>query len=290
MTNEWVLTQSGGMKNFRFGLVSGFARTADEWTGLARQAERNGFSTLLMPDGAPMMATLPALAAAATATTDLHVGSFVLAAPFRPVNQIVQEAGTMALLTGDRFELGLGAGRPGAEADAEVFGLPYGTPRERIERIGEVIDALAKPVDGLYGGTGTTPRVLVAGGGPRMLAFAAAKADTIAFGIPPLTDDAGLAERVRTVRDAAGERFDRLELCGSVQVVGDDAPEWLAGRMGVSLADLRAAGSVVALSGTPRQMADVLERRRDELGISYVTVPSPFVETFAPVVELLKGR
>ncbi|MCQ0020543.1 hypothetical protein [Actinomadura madurae] len=52
-----------------------------------------------------------------------------------------------------------------------------------------------------------------------------------------------------------------------------------------------ATSDVIAkLSGTPREMADTLARRRDELGVSYVSVSSAFVEEFAPVVELLAGR
>jgi hypothetical protein len=37
-------------------------------------------------------------------------------------------------------------------------------------------------------------------------------------------------------------------------------------------------------------MADELHRRRDSLGISYLTVPAEAMERFAPVVERLAGR
>ena len=57
-----------------------------------------------------------------------------------------------------------------------------------------------------------------------MLELAARRADTVAFGVPPLTGDDGLAELVGTVRKAAGERFDDVELCTSVHVVGDEPP------------------------------------------------------------------
>ena len=36
-------------------------------------------------------------------------------------------------------------------------------------------------------------------------------------------------------------------------------------------------------------MADTLRRRRDELGVSYLTVPAQSVEAFAPVVAELAG-
>jgi hypothetical protein len=60
--------------------------------------------------------------------------------------------------------------------------------------------------------------------------------------------------------------------------------------MGVDPAAMAKSGAIAMLSGTPREMADTLARRRDELGVSYVSVSSPFMEEFAPVVELLAGR
>jgi hypothetical protein len=37
-------------------------------------------------------------------------------------------------------------------------------------------------------------------------------------------------------------------------------------------------------------MADELRRRRDAIGVSYVSVNAAFCEQLAPVVELLAGR
>jgi hypothetical protein len=37
-------------------------------------------------------------------------------------------------------------------------------------------------------------------------------------------------------------------------------------------------------------MADTLRRRRDTLGLSYLTVPIQSAKTFAPVVEMLHGN
>ena len=37
-------------------------------------------------------------------------------------------------------------------------------------------------------------------------------------------------------------------------------------------------------------MADELERRRDALGISYLSVNAAFLEPFSPVIELLAER
>ena len=60
--------------------------------------------------------------------------------------------------------------------------------------------------------------------------------------------------------------------------------------MGTDIATLIARDSLRILRGTPRQMADELLRRRDDLGISYSSVKAEFLKEFAPVIELLDGR
>ena len=56
------------------------------------------------------------------------------------------------------------------------------------------------------------------------------------------------------------------------------------------MAELIARDSLQILRGTPRQMADELQRRRDTVGTSYVSANAAFAEQLAPVVELLAGR
>ena len=41
---------------------------------------------------------------------------------------------------------------------------------------------------------------------------------------------------------------------------------------------------------TSTDMVDELQRRRDQLGVSYISVNAAFVEQFAPVVDRLAGR
>ena len=53
---------------------------------------------------------------------------------------------------------------------------------------------------------------------------------------------------------------------------------------------LDVSDTLALLGGTPRQMADELQRRRDALGVSYFAVSEAFAEPFAPVAELLVGR
>jgi len=49
-------------------------------------------------------------------------------------------------------------------------------------------------------------------------------------------------------------------------------------------------GSPYALHGTRTRLRDVLERRRDRLGISFYAIPQPAMESMAPLVEDLAGR
>jgi hypothetical protein len=50
-----------------------------------------------------------------------------------------------------------------------------------------------------------------------------------------------------------------------------------------------AGGGIAILPGTVDQMVDTLQRRRDTMGISYVTVSGAYLDQFATVVERLAG-
>ncbi|WP_336213745.1 LLM class flavin-dependent oxidoreductase [Nonomuraea sp. LPB2021202275-12-8] len=257
---------------FRFGAVAGQAPDAGSWTGLARRAESLGYDTLLVPDTLGTFSPFAAAAAAATATTTLRVGTYVLSAPFRTPEAVAWEAATLRTLTGGRFELGIGAGRPHAEAEATRLGADYGTPGERIDRLARTLDA----VEGVP--------ILVAAAGPKLLRLAAARAGTVALGLPPNGTEEQLAAKLDELYELAGDRYDELELNINLAAVGEEPPAWLVSRYGP--VDGTAIG---VLSGTVEQMAETLTRRRDKLGVSYISVNAAFMEQFAPVVERLAG-
>jgi probable F420-dependent oxidoreductase len=266
---------------FRFGLTAAVASDLPTWTVTARRVESLGYSTLLMPDTTRTPAPLPALAAAAAATTALRVGTWVLSDPLRNPRQLAWEATTLQQLCGGRFELGIGAGRPDARFDCDDLGVPFGSPGERIERLSGTLSLLRERLPDTV--------ILVAAAGPRLLTLAAQKADTVAFGWPPTTDVAAARERIDLVRSSAPERADDIELAAGLIAVGYGDQPWLS-RIGIDARTLAAAGAVTVLPGGPRQMADELQRRRDALGISYVTVPATCAEDFAPVVAELANR
>src|SRR5437879_12528521 len=96
---------------FRFGVSVHGSKSRAEWIGLARQAEESGYSTLLLPDHlGDQLSPIPALVAAADATSMLRVGSLVFDNDFRHPAMLAREAATLDVLSEGRLELGLGAG------------------------------------------------------------------------------------------------------------------------------------------------------------------------------------
>jgi alkanesulfonate monooxygenase SsuD/methylene tetrahydromethanopterin reductase-like flavin-dependent oxidoreductase (luciferase family) len=205
----------------------------------------------------------------------------VLASPLRPPRAAAWEGHSISVLTDGRFDFGIGTGRPDAQRFAEALGRPWGSAGERLREVAESIEHLRE-----LDGDRHTP-VLVAAGGPKALALAARTADIVTLAAPPLSDRDHHAGMVARLRDAAGERD--IEIAMNLFVVGDEIPPWTQHFIGADHATLVAHDSQTLLRGTPAEMADELQRRRDAYGVSYVSVNGAFLEQFAPVVELLAG-
>jgi alkanesulfonate monooxygenase SsuD/methylene tetrahydromethanopterin reductase-like flavin-dependent oxidoreductase (luciferase family) len=274
---------------FRFGVVATPQATGEDisgdWQRQAQRAEELGYRSVLMPDGMQLLSPVPALAFAAAATTALRVGTFVLASPLRPAALTAWEAHSMSVLTGGRFEFGIGTGHPGNIRQAvDVIGMPETTAAQRLDQVERSIDRLRE-----LDGERRTP-VLMAVSGRRALAVAAAKADIVTIAIGSLGSRADMARLAGELRAAAGPRASALELLLNVFVIGDEAPAWMERFLGADTSALIAHDSLAMLRGSARDMADELQRRRDALGTSYVAVNGAFIEQFAPVVEMLAGR
>jgi alkanesulfonate monooxygenase SsuD/methylene tetrahydromethanopterin reductase-like flavin-dependent oxidoreductase (luciferase family) len=263
-------------KPFRFA-VQANPQDFAQWLATARRAEELGYATLLMADGMQLPSPMPSLALAAGATTSIHVGTFVLASPLRPPR--------LSALTGGRFELGIGTGRPEVVSQSvQLAGQPETTGGQRLALAEQTIDALRE-----LDGDRHTP-VLMAAAGPRARAVAAAKADIITVAAGPLTGRDVAARLTGEIRSMAGPRGDAIEFISPIFVVGDEAPPWMQRFLQADFAAMVAADSLFILRGSPQQMADELRRRRDQIGVSYVSVNTAFTEQFAPVVELLAGK
>jgi probable F420-dependent oxidoreductase len=183
-------------RGFRFGVQASRAASAREWADLARRAEANGYDVLTMPDHfTDQLAPVPALMAAADATTDLRVGALVFDNDYKHPVVLAKELATIDLLSDGRLEIGLGAGW--MISDYEEAGIPYDSPKVRIDRFVEGLrvikgtmaegrfsfsgehyrvtdyDGLPKPVQR------PCPPVLIGGGGKRVLSIAAREADIV---------------------------------------------------------------------------------------------------------------
>jgi probable F420-dependent oxidoreductase len=293
---------------FRFGVVAAFGRSGDEWATKARRIESLGYSSASMPDGVSFpLAPLPALAMAAAATRSLHVGTYVLANDLRHPVMLAKDVATLHMLSGGRFELGIGAGRPGADDDLRMLGLHFESGAVRVSRLAESVTLLKRL---LAGETVTTsgghynvhganigqapnqrrPPLLIAGAGRQMLALAGREADIVALGVPPTATADVVAERIGWLREGAGDRFEQIELNINLMAVGDRVPQHIAQQMKQDAASLANAGAVSALVGSVDEMCEALQRTRDMLGFSYVMVSDELMDNLAPVVERMSGK
>jgi probable F420-dependent oxidoreductase len=294
---------------FRFGVVAAQARSGEEWAEKARRVESMGYATLLTPDGLQYtLAPLPALTAAAMVTRTLRVGTYVIANDYRNPVLLAKEVATVDVLSGGRFELGLGVGRPAAAEDNRMLGIPFDSGAVRVARLAESLALLKALLSGQPAtATGShyavanaeisprpvqqpRPPILVAAGQRKLLELAGREADIIALGIPPSEPEAGVAERIAWIREAAGSRFDQLELNLNLMAVGQQVPRYIASQMGLTAESLARSGALAALTGTTDEMVETLQRRREKLGISYLVVGDELMEGLAPVVERLAGR
>ncbi|MFD6445795.1 TIGR03621 family F420-dependent LLM class oxidoreductase [Promicromonospora sp. NPDC060204] len=306
---------------FRFGVVASQAPTGAAWLDHARHIERLGFDTLVTPDSiAHGLSVLPMLAAAATATTRLHLGTYVLANDFRHPVLVAKDATTLAVLSDGRFELGIGAGHPGTGPDNAMLGRTFDQPGVRVSRLAESVGIIRRLLDGETVTTtgehytttdahvvpyGTQPHhvpLLIGAGGTRMLTLAGQHADTVALGIPLDADADTAAKLIERVRDAERSRPvpapagasaasptpAPVELNVNLMAVGDAVPRYLADRIDPTA--LAASGALSVVTGLPQDMADQLRDRRERLGISYLVVSEELVDAFTPVLRILAGE
>jgi probable F420-dependent oxidoreductase len=309
-------------KAFRFGVQcpSPPDSRRDAWPELARTCEGLGYSTLTVADHFDdQLAPVPALMAAADATTSLRVGALVLCTDFTHPVVIAKEAATIDVLSGGRFELGLGAGW--MTSDYELTGIAFDPAGTRIERMGEaltIIDQLWSDTPCTFTGKHFTvtaldgrpkplqrprPPILVGGGGMRVLSLAARSADIVGLNVdlrrgvideragPNATDEA-TAEKLAWIRDAAGARFDELELHVRVHLAAVTNDRWeMARTLGPAfgLSPEQALRSPHALAGSVEQIVDDLVEQRERWGISYIGLGVDALHSLAPVVAKLAG-
>ncbi|MGQ0433591.1 MAG: TIGR03621 family F420-dependent LLM class oxidoreductase [Microthrixaceae bacterium] len=305
-------------RRFRFGIQLSSAPGGAEWGALARKAEDLGYSTLFLPDHfGDQLAPLPAMMAAADATTELRVGALVFDNDYKHPVVLAKELATVDVLSGGRVEVGLGAGW--MKSDYDQSGIPMEAPGVRVSRMEEGIAVIkgcfgAGPFsykgehyeisgyDGHPKPIQSPPPFLIGGGAKRVLSIAAREAEIV--GINPSIHsgqvDAAAAQngvvaetdqKLAWVREAAGDRYDDLELnlLMFASIVTDDrrgTAEMMAPLFGLPPEELETYPH--ACIGTIEQIADDLRARRDRWDTSYIVFQGDAIETLAPVVAALR--
>ena len=304
---------------FRFGVQSRSAGPRGPWLETVRRVEALGYDTLMWPDHFVRgFEPVAAMAAAAIATERLRLSGFVFDNDFRHPVVLAMSAGSIDILSDGRLELGIGAGWLKEEYD--LSGIPFDPPGVRIARLEEAVHLLKLllsgertsfagefyTVDGLQIPPAPVqkpwPPLVIGGGSPKILGLAAREADIVGITTRALPDGskdaadmtaAATARKIDWVREAAGDRFARIELntiCPTVEITDDRAAaaERIAADLPVSAAEV--LDSPAVLLGTVDQIVATLEERRERYGFSYIVILEPAMEAFAPVVARLAGR
>jgi probable F420-dependent oxidoreductase len=313
------------MAGLRFGVVSESVHDGRAWLDFARQVEDGGVNVLMLRDhfsaGAfgQQLAPFSGLAAAAAVTTQLRLGTIVLSNDFRHPAIMAHEAATLHLVSGGRFELGLGAGWYQPEYDAA--GIAFDAAGQRITRLDESLTI----VKGLLAGTPvhyqgdfyridgldldvlptprpSSPRLLVGAGGRRMLRLAARHADIVGVLPAPIqnsTDSdnpidrlpAAFDAKLGVIREAAGDRFENIEINAFGTFVITDKrraeTQELILQRGWTGIDVEAVWQMPTIFiGSLDQIRADLHARRERFGLSYLIVGE---DSLPSLVKIIAG-
>ena len=317
------------MKPFRFLADPGDAADGPSVAEAARRAEAMGYSTLVYSDHLMIpFGFVPLLTWAAAATERIRVMAFVANNDLRHPAVLAQDLASLDVLSGGRLDVGIGAGWNRPEYDA--IGIPFDGVGARVARLGEALTVLKGCfADGAFSFAGEHyaiadhdgqpkpvqrphPPIFIGGGGRRVLTLAAREADIISLAPRTLTAGAGelvrsdprsitvaaTEEKIAWVREAAGDRFEALELniypTGTAPVVTDqprkvaaDLLDKVRARTGIEMDVDDWLASPNVFIGSVEGLTQKLVELRERLGISSVMVGD--LDTLAPVVERLAG-
>jgi probable F420-dependent oxidoreductase len=312
------------MKPFQFLADAFEATSARELGERARAAEAMGVTTFVLPDHlVPQLAPIPYLATVAALTERMRISAFVHNNDLRHPAVLAQELATLDVLSHGRLDVAIGAGWN--EPEYRAIGIPFDPIGVRQARLAEAIavlkgcfgegpfsfsgdhytitdyDAYPKPVQEPH------PPLFIGGGGRRTLELAAREADIVGLAPRILSGQradatsitwAATEEKIGWVRDAAGDRFERLafnvypsqwpitvtdDLRGEARKVIDRMRE----RTGQELTEQDVIDSPHIFIGSVDRFVEKFSELRERLGISSFLVGS--LDELGPVVERLAG-
>ena len=308
---------------FRLGITLLGAASRQQWIAKVKKVEDLGYSVLQVPDHlGNQFSPFLALMAAAEASRTLRLGTLVLDINYRQPALLAKEVATLDLLSEGRFELGLGAGWIARES--QMTGIPFDPAGQRVSRLEEAVQVLT----GLFANGPMTfagrsyslngfevfpkpsqhphPPLLLSGGGKRMLSIAGRFADIITLN-PPVAPDGNsidmaeataeaTAQQIAWIREAAGDRFARLEIgnfvIGGVRTQREQQldPRIAATFRSRTTGEQQSPQGIYTLVGSVDQICEQVLSNRERFGISYISVLEQDLETFAPVVARLSGK
>ncbi|WP_020498025.1 LLM class flavin-dependent oxidoreductase [Sciscionella marina] len=279
-------------------------------TELAKRSEDEGFRALVVGDH-PGLTSSPfvTLAAAATATSTLRLGTSVLNAGIREPLLLASDVATLDRISEGRAELGLGAGHTPAEW--EMLGRVRPGPAERIAHLLRVAEETSALLAGetvpVTGAVLPEPRpvqdripLLLGGGNPALLRWAGAHADAVGLaGLGRTLPDghrhtapwseAQLRRHTGLVRAGAGEAaLPVLEALVQHLEITEDAEtalNRLAEQLSVAPRDLRAVPYV--LVGTVAQIVEELRGHAERFGITRFAIREEFHEAGSRILAEL---
>jgi len=299
------------------------------WREELRQLEDTGFSAIAVADHFTQGQTIEpvvAMCAAAALTKRLRVVCTVFGNDYRHPVLLHRSMANLDVLSEGRVEVGLGAGW--MRSDYEAAGIAYDPPGVRISRLREAariikglfgegpfsfsgehykitgLDGLPKPVQK------PRPPLMIGGGGRRVLSVAGEEADIVGITVTSTPTGEisperiaremsaeGIAEKIGWVRaaaEAAGRSFADLEIqLGVVCTLTKSAEqtrsavEAIAKTYGADPAQVERSPAV--LVGTVEQCLETLQKRRERLGISYISFLFSEPAAVAPLVARAAG-
>lgn len=292
----------------------------------ARTAESVGFTHVAIHDHLePQLAPIPVLTAVAMATDRLRLCPLVLNNDLRHPAVLAQDLATLDLISAGRLVVGIGAGWN--EPEYLAAGITFDPAGTRIDRMMEAVAVLRGlfaegpftfqgrhySIEELDGqpkpAQRPNPPFLIGGTRERVLRVAAREADIVGLDLrqdrASLSDafPARMDERVGWVRDAAGPRFEQLDL-SVLRLLGEVTitPEPLRAaaevarryetRTGLTIAPEDVLESPYSLIGSVPDLVAKLRRDRERWGInSYLLgwLDDTDVTVLAPLIEQLTG-
>ena len=318
------------MRPFRFLAEPGDVADGKALVDAAHRAESIGYDVMVYPDHVVLpFGVVPLLATVAAVTERLRVAAFVINNDLRHPALVAQDMASLDVISGGRVEVAIGGGWN--QPEYEALGIPFEAIGRRIGRLTEAVavikgcfgsgpfsfvgehytitnhDGLPKPVQQ------PMPPLFIGGGGRRLLTLAGREADIVGVAprIMPSASGGGVIrtdprsitvaateEKLAWVREAAGDRFDGLEInaypSGTSPILTDharkDAADVLDGirnRTGVEISLDEFLESPHVFIGSVDGLVAKLQEQRERLGISSIMVGD--IDTLAPVVERLAG-